>query len=132
VVQDEIRKRLEDTADAGTPLESVRQAKLDELTNAWLGALRESPAGQRGLIPSEPVAERYLTHLFVHGDVFHLVFNMLFLYLSGPLIEDVWGRPFFLAFYLAAGLVSAWLFVLQYPDLAIPLIGASGAVAGVL
>jgi hypothetical protein len=70
--------------------------------------------------------------MFVHGDVFHLVFNMLFLYLSGPLIEDVWGRPFFLVFYLAAGLVAAWLFVLQYPTLAIPLIGASGAVAGVL
>jgi membrane associated rhomboid family serine protease len=78
------------------------------------------------------VPERYLTHLFVHGDVFHLVFNMLFLYLSGPLIEDVWGRPFFAIFYLLAGLVPAWLFVLQYPHLAIPLIGASGAVAGVL
>ncbi len=131
-VQDQIRARLDDPDAETTPLQDIRQAKLDELTNAWLSSIRDSAAGQRGLIPSEPVAERYLTHLFVHGDVFHLVFNLLFLYLSGPLIEDVWGRPFFLGFYLAAGLVSAWLFVWQYPDLAIPLVGASGAVAGVL
>ena len=131
-VRDELRAQLEDDAEKGTPLQDVRQAKLDELTAAWLASLREGPAGRYGLIPNEATAERAFTHMFVHGDVFHLVFNMLFLYLSGPLIEDVWGRPFFLLFYLAAGLVSAWLFVLQYPDLAIPLIGASGAVAGVL
>lgn len=130
-VQAEIRKHL-DANDEATPLQDVRQAKLDELTRAWLAALRDGSAGRLGLIPNEVVPERWLTHMFVHGDVLHLVFNMLFLYLSAPLIEDVWGRPFFALFYLAAGFVSAWLFVQQYPDLAIPLIGASGAVAGVL
>lgn len=130
-VQDELRKHL-DADEESTPLQDVRQAKLDELTAAWLAALRDGSAGRLGLIPSEVVPERWLTHMFVHGDVLHLAFNMLFLYLSAPLIEDVWGRPFFAVFYVAAGLVSAWLFVQQYPDLAIPLIGASGAVAGVL
>lgn len=131
-VRDEMRARLEQPDVESTPLQEVRQAKLDELTAAWMVSLREGPAGRRGLIPNAPVPERYLTHMFVHGDIFHLVFNMLFLYLSGPLIEDVWGRPFFLIFYLATGMFSAWLFVLQYPDLSIPLIGASGAVAGML
>ncbi|MEO6026814.1 MAG: rhomboid family intramembrane serine protease [Candidatus Binatia bacterium] len=69
------------------------------MTNAWLTSIRESAPGERGLIRSEPVAERYLTHLFVHGDVVHLVFNMLFLYLSGPLIEDVWGTAVLLGFH---------------------------------
>ena len=131
-VRDELRARLADDAIEATPLQEVRQAQLDQLTAVWIASLREGPAGRYGLIPNEATAVRAFTHLFVHGDVFHLVFNMLFLYLSGPLIEDVWGRPFFVLFYLAAGLVSAWLFVQQYPDLAIPLIGASGAVAGVL
>jgi membrane associated rhomboid family serine protease len=131
-VQAELRARLDDGDDDPTALQDVRQAKLDELTNAWLAALRDGSAGRYGLIPNEVVAERYLTHLFVHGDFWHLAFNMLFLYLAAPLLEDVWGRPFFLLFYLASGLVSAWLFVHQYPELSIPLIGASGAVAGVL
>ncbi len=131
-VQEELRARLADTDEDGTALEEVRQAKLDELTAAWLAALRDEPAGRYGLIPNEATPERYVTHIFVHGDVFHLAFNMLFLYLAGPLIEDLWGRPFFLLFYLGTGVLSAWLFVQQYPDLAIPLIGASGAVAGVL
>ena len=130
--RDELRAQLEDESEKDTPLQGVRQTKLDELTAAWLASLREGPAGRYGLIPNQAAADRAFTHMFVHGDVFHLLFNMLFLYLSGPLIEDVWGRPFFILFYLAAGLVSAWLFVLQYPALAIPLIGASGAVAGVL
>ncbi|MCC6764293.1 MAG: rhomboid family intramembrane serine protease [Deltaproteobacteria bacterium] len=130
-VQAELRAHLE-ANDAATPLQDVRQAKLDELTGAWLAALRDGPAGRQGLIPSEVVPSRYLTHLFVHGDVLHLAFNMLFLYLSAPLIEDVWGRPAFALFYLLAGVGSAWIFVQQYPDLALPLIGASGAVAGVL
>lgn len=130
-VQAEIRAHLDGDAEA-TPLQDIRQAKLDELTAAWITALRDGPAGRWGLVPNEATFERAFTSLFIHGDLFHLLFNMLFLYLSGPLIEDVWGRPFFLVFYLAAGLVAAWLYVLQYPDLAIPLIGASGAVAGVL
>ncbi|MCC6849870.1 MAG: rhomboid family intramembrane serine protease [Deltaproteobacteria bacterium] len=130
-VQAELRAHLE-ADDEATPLQDVRQAKLDELTAAWLTALRDGPAGRQGLIPSEAAPARYLTHLFVHGDFLHLAFNMLFLYLSAPLIEDVWGRPFFALFYLLVGVGSAFLFVQQYPDLAIPLVGASGAVAGVL
>lgn len=130
-VQRAMRAQLA-AGDEATPLQEIRQAKLDELTAAWIATMRDGPAGRWGLVPSEATVERAFTSMFVHGDLFHLLFNMLFLYLSGPLIEDVWGRPFFLLFYLAAGSVAAWLFVLQYPDLAIPLIGASGAVAGVL
>jgi hypothetical protein len=50
----------------------------------------------------------------------------------GPFIEDVWGRPLYLAFYLSAGAVSGLMYALHYPTVDGPLIGASGAVAGVM
>jgi membrane associated rhomboid family serine protease len=130
-VRDDLQARLDADAES-TPLQDARQARLDELTNAWLAALRDGTAGRHGLIPSEATIERAFTHMFVHVGFLHCFFNMLFLYLSGPLIEDVWGRPFFAVFYLLAGLAAAGLFVVQYPDLGVPLVGASGAVAGVL
>jgi hypothetical protein len=55
---------------------------------------------------------------------------MLFLFLTGPFIEDRWGRPVYLTFYLLAGLAAAGLFMNRFPDLTTPLVGASGAVAG--
>ncbi len=130
-VRDELKARLEADAES-TPLQDARQAQLDKLTNAWLTAIRDGSAGRYGLIPSEATPERYFSHLFVHAGFLHCFFNMLFLYLSGPLIEDVWGRPFFAIFYVIAGLVAAAVFVAQYPELGVPLVGASGAVAGVL
>ncbi len=130
-VQDDLQARLDGEAEA-TPLQDVRQAKLDELTSAWIAMLHQGPAGRFGLVPNAVVPERLFTHMWMHDGILHLFFNMLFLYLAGPLLEDVWGRPFFAVFYVLAGLVPALVFVRQYPDLAIPLVGASGAVAGVL
>ena len=68
--------------------------------------------------------------MFLHGGWLHLFGNLLLLFLTGPFIEDRWGRPAFLAFYLAAGLAAAGLFVARFPELSLPLIGASGAIAG--
>jgi membrane associated rhomboid family serine protease len=70
--------------------------------------------------------------MFIHSGWFHLLGNLLFLYLTGPFIEDVWGRPFYTAFYLIMGIGSALMFAQRYPELAGPLIGASGAIAGVM
>ena len=73
-----------------------------------------------------------ITYQFLHGGFLHLFGNLFFLFLAGPFIEDVWGRPVFAAFYLTAGALSALMFALRYPELDEPLIGASGAVAGVM
>jgi len=62
----------------------------------------------------------------------HLIFNMLFLYLAGPYLEDVWGRPLFAAFYLSAGVFAALVYVLKYPLMEGPMVGASGAIAGLM
>jgi membrane associated rhomboid family serine protease len=70
--------------------------------------------------------------MFVHGGWLHIIFNMLFLWVFGNNVEDAMTRPRFLAFYLICGLVATAAQVAVGPDSLAPLIGASGAIAGVL
>jgi membrane associated rhomboid family serine protease len=72
------------------------------------------------------------TSLFVHGGWLHLIFNMLYLWIFGTNVEDAMTRPRFVAFYVICGLVATTAQVLVAPDSGVPLIGASGAIAGVL
>jgi membrane associated rhomboid family serine protease len=85
-----------------------------------------------GLVPrlSEPVT--YLTSMFLHGGVMHLLGNMLFLWIFGDNLEEEMGHLGFLAFYLAGGLAAAGLQVAADPGSAVPMVGASGAIAAVL
>lgn len=73
-----------------------------------------------------------LTSMFLHGGWMHLLGNMLFLWIFGDNLEDEMGHFPFLAFYLAAGLGAAGLQILADPYSQIPMIGASGAIAGVM
>jgi rhomboid family protein len=73
-----------------------------------------------------------LTSMFLHGSWLHLLGNMLFLWIFGDNIEDRLGRARYLLFYLFCGYVAGYGFALANPDSAEPLIGASGAIAGVL
>jgi membrane associated rhomboid family serine protease len=73
-----------------------------------------------------------LTYMFFHADVFHLVGNMLFLWVFGDNVEDAMGHLRFLVFYLACGVFAALFHAWMLPDSDLPLIGASGAVAGVI
>jgi len=73
-----------------------------------------------------------VTSQFLHGDLLHLVFNMLFLWVFGNNIEDRMGRLRFLPFFLICGIAAALAQALTDPGSAIPLIGASGAISGVL
>lgn len=73
-----------------------------------------------------------LYSMFLHAGWLHLVGNMLFLLVFGNNVEDRLGRFKFLIFYLATGYVAAYGFALANPDLVVPLVGASGAVSGVL
>lgn len=73
-----------------------------------------------------------LWSMFLHGGIIHLVGNMLFLWVFGNNVEDRFGRLRFLLFYLAAGLISTVGHILAQPSSAIPIIGASGAIAGVM
>ena len=72
------------------------------------------------------------TSMFMHGGLLHLGGNMLFLWIFGNNVEDSMGRVKFLAFYLLAGLAATAGQVLIGPNVAVPNVGASGAIAGVL
>jgi membrane associated rhomboid family serine protease len=72
------------------------------------------------------------TALFVHGGWLHLIFNMWYLWIFGNNVEDAMTRPRFAAFYLACGLVATGAQVLVAPASEVPIVGASGAIAGVL
>ena len=73
-----------------------------------------------------------VTSMFLHGGWFHLIGNMWFLWVFGNNVEDSMGRPRFVTFYLVTGLAAAAAQVLVSPSSAIPMVGASGAVSGVM
>ena len=73
-----------------------------------------------------------LSSMFLHGDPFHIGFNMLYLWIFGNNIEDRLGHLGFLAFYLGGGGIAAAAQVLVAPSSIVPVIGASGAIAAVL
>src|SRR5690606_31819690 len=79
-----------------------------------------------------PLPFTAFTSMFLHADVMHLGGNMLYLWIFGNNIEDELGKVKFLPFYLASGLAAAGLQIAFVPDSEIPMVGASGAIAGVL
>ncbi len=72
------------------------------------------------------------TSMFLHGGVLHVGLNMLFLHVFGDNIEDVLGRGRFVVFYLLCGIGAAVGQIIVDPDSTVPMIGASGAISGVL
>jgi membrane associated rhomboid family serine protease len=78
----------------------------------------------------EPV--HLLTSMFLHGSWMHLLGNMWFLWLFGNNVEDAMTRPRFLVFYLTCGLAAALLQIFVSPDSIVPMVGASGAISGVM
>lgn len=73
-----------------------------------------------------------LTTLFVHGGWLHLIFNLWFLWIFGNNVEDAMSRARFVLFYLVCGLLATAAQVLADPASTMPIVGASGAIAGVL
>ena len=80
----------------------------------------------------KPTQLTLLTYMFFHGDFLHLAGNMLFLWVFGDNVEDAMGHLKFLAFYLLCGAFAGYVHAWIEPSSDIPLIGASGAVAGVI
>ena len=73
-----------------------------------------------------------LTGMFMHGSLFHLLGNMLYLWIFGNNVEDYLGHWRFIFFYLTCGLAASLVQVGVYPNSTVPMIGASGAIAGLL
>ena len=79
-----------------------------------------------------PVLVNLFTSMFIHGGWIHVIGNMLFLWVFGDNIEDRLGHFKYLLFYLAAGVAGGVAHILSNPASTIPVVGASGAIAGVL
>ncbi len=110
----------------------LHQRVLDEMARDALAAREAHPFFAWGLVPAKPRLAAFLSSMFMHAGWLHLLGNMFILYLAGPPIEDAYGRPGFAALYGLAGVAASLAHMAYFPDAAEPLVGASGAVAGVM
>ena len=85
----------------------------------------------KGVQPVHPVLTIF-TSMFMHGGFLHLAGNMLYLWIFGNNIEDKLGHVRFIIFYLTCGVVAAYSHAITEPSAMIPMVGASGAVSGIL
>jgi len=108
------------------------QADMDSLGAKLTEMAGSSILERYAFTPAHPRAITYLTANFLHGGWLHLIGNMWFLWLAGFVLEDVWGRPLYLAFYLLGGAAALQVHAWTNPDSIIPCVGASGAVAALM
>jgi membrane associated rhomboid family serine protease len=118
---------------AAIPAELVHDHQLPVVADGEVGFGLRGP----GCIVTEPSYHKSpvlsaLTSLFLHGGWLHILGNMLFLWIFGNNVEDRFGRLRYLLFYLGVGVLATYGFALANPDSTEALIGASGAIAGVL
>ena len=122
------------------------------LINFWvfISAAGLSPSGleelylRYGVVPSEVVylaqtgaplnlvITPFITAMFLHGGWFHIIGNMWYLWIFGDNVEDRLGHFRYLLFYLVTGIAGSMVHVLANPSSPVPIVGASGAIAGVL
>lgn len=108
------------------------QRELDGLVEAYYATRDGTPYFRWGLVPTRQRPVAWFTHMLMHAGLLHLFGNLFILYLAGPPLEDAWGHTPFAVFYVISGLVAAFFFIAGYPNIDEPLIGASGAIAGVM
>lgn len=94
----------------------------------WLVSALTAPSAVAPL----PLWATLFSSMFVHANFLHIAGNMWFLWIFGDNVEDALGRVGYLLFYLVSGLVAAGSQVLTNTDSYVPMVGASGAIAGVL
>jgi membrane associated rhomboid family serine protease len=131
------------------PVVTLALVVVNALVFVWQSTLGEQGVQQlvlsAGAIPQEittlrdigplalvPLPFTVFTAMFLHGGLMHLAGNMWFLWLFGDNVEDTLGRVRFLIFYLLTGAIGALAQVALMPSSPVPMIGASGAVAGIL
>jgi membrane associated rhomboid family serine protease len=98
--------------------------------------IRDSLTGQVGQVPHYatplPVYFNFLSSMFMHGSIMHIFGNMLFLWVFGDNLENLLGHIRFAAFYIVCGIAAAVAQIVMDTDSVIPMLGASGAISGVL
>lgn len=112
------------------------QAEMDSLASEYArltsGKEEERETVGYAFIPAHPKPITYLTATFMHAGWLHLIGNMWFLWLAGFVLEDKWGRIVYPIFYLVAGAAALQVFTWTEPHSLTPVVGASGAIAGLM
>lgn len=108
------------------------QAEMDSLGTQYLARKSASITEKYAFVPAHPTAISYVTHMFLHAGWMHIIFNMWFLWLAGIILEDTWGRVIYPMFYLVAGVAACLFHAWMNSGSMIAMIGASGAVAGLM
>jgi membrane associated rhomboid family serine protease len=105
-----------------------------ELTGSFAAGLTQLPPSGEEVDFTSPIPTwaTMFSSMFLHGGFLHLAGNMVILWVFGDNIEDRFGHLRYLVFYLAAGTAAVWAQTLVSTDSQLPIIGASGAIAGVM
>ena len=109
-----------------------QQEELNRMSEEFKELLNSIPYRKWGFIPARKTLPGFFCYMFLHSGWLHLIGNLFLFYLCGPFIEDRWGKLIYIPFYLLAGIFSAFMFAVHYPTFDAPLIGASGAVSGIM
>jgi membrane associated rhomboid family serine protease len=118
-----------------TPVVTVTLIAVNALVFLYqvsLGADAEEFILYYGLVPAAFSFVTVITSMFLHGGFLHFGGNMLFLWIFGDNVEDRMGHGRFLLFYLLCGMAAALVQTITDPTSVIPMVGASGAIAGVM
>jgi membrane associated rhomboid family serine protease len=134
LVSSSLKARI--AATATPPAASVdvpgEQSTLDGMAEDLAHAFKALPRVRFGYVPAEGGALRIFTAMFIHLGFMHLFGNLLFFFISGPFVEDVFGRPLFTFLYFSGGVVATLVFAAKHPGSTLALVGASGAIAAVM
>ena len=111
---------------------SKLQDDMNALNDQFAKVSGSSIIEHYAFVPANPTAISYLTANFLHGGWMHIIGNMWFLWLAGFVLEDVWGRWLYAAFYLVAGVAALQFHAWSNPGSTTAMLGASGAVAALM
>lgn len=114
------------------PEDSEEAGRWHRLTDEFRALQGRFLYHRYGFTPRSFDLFKLLTYMFIHGGFFHLAFNMLYLWMVGCNIEDDWSWKIFLGLYLISGAAAGLMHAGMFPNSPIPLIGASGAIAGIM
>jgi membrane associated rhomboid family serine protease len=118
-----------------TPVVTITLIALNVLVFIYelsLGRAVEAFTLYYGLVPAAFSWVAVFTSMFLHGGFMHVAGNMLYLWIFGDNVEDRMGHGRFLVFYLLCGVAAALAQTITAPDSVVPMVGASGAIAGVM
>jgi len=111
---------------------SARDAQIAVYAFGMIPAVLFGDAELPATLATIPATVSLLTSMFMHGGWMHLIGNMLYLWIFGNNVEDSMGHGRFIVFYLLCGIAAALTQAVQDPASVVPMIGASGAIGGIL